>query len=486
MTKSIQSRLALALTTAAVLLSATTGIILYRVVGSTMRHNFDRALLTKGQAVVSLVSLEAGGVLDFEFNQAAMPEYRPGKSADYFQIRFADGRPYTRSASLGENDLWLDTEQSKTTNWYDVTLPNGHVGRAVRIAFVPQSEQPPPAAAAPMVAIIVRDRNDLDENLTDLCQTLLGAAVALAIVTALTSIWIVRRSLRPLHRVADQADAIDVTHLSTRLDQKGLPAELVPICNRLNELFARLEAAFVREKRFTSDVAHELRTPLAELRSISEVALKYSEGEHNLRHAISESLAIAGEMENLVNTLFALVRADQMEKIELSVQQILLASCIEQIVKTLSEPGERPPVEVSVPSAAVVIANPILLNSMLTNLLTNALTYATGNDPIRCTTAIVNDRLELLIENQASNLTQHDLQHLFEPFWRKDSARTASEHFGLGLSLVQVYCRLMNIKLIARFSQPGTLCMCLLFEQNLPASNSAQPSDVPNKEPIQV
>jgi two-component system sensor histidine kinase QseC len=84
--------------------------------------------------------------------------------------------------------------------------------------------------------------------------------VGTAVIVALT----VRRGLRPLGRVAEEAATID-----------AMPGALKPICLRLNDSLERLEAAFARERRFTADVAHELRTPIAELRCLADVALKW-------------------------------------------------------------------------------------------------------------------------------------------------------------------------------------------------------------------
>src|ERR1700683_4484395 len=117
----------------------------------------------------------------------------------------------------------------------------------------------------------------------------------------------VRRGLRPLRQLGTEADGIDAGSLDHRFSREELPRELVPIAQQFNSLLERIDEAFVRERRFTSDAAHELRTPIAELRRLAEVALKWpdrSEAERNYR----DVWEVAEHMESLVATLLAIAR----------------------------------------------------------------------------------------------------------------------------------------------------------------------------------
>lgn len=461
MSVSIQSRLTLALTCAVVTLSLAAGTLLYRAIGAEMTQNFDRGLLGKGQAVVSLVSLEPGGILDFEFNEAAMPEYRAGRSSEYFQIRFVDGREYARSKSLAQADLGLGPVGSSDENTtYDLSLPDGRIARAIRIPFIPQSETPPPAAAAPMVAVIARDRADLDRSLGSLLGILIIASSLLGLSTAVASSMIVRHALIPLRRVAEHAAAIDASRLEARLREDGLPAEIAPICSRLNDLLSRLQAAFDRERRFTSDVAHELRTPIAELRSLAEVVLAWPE-DHDAAHgAAADALAIAIQMQTLVSTLLSLVRADH-EKTRILLQPLAIATIVRDVVDQLGAAAAE--VERSIDESLVVPADPTLLNSVLLNLLNNAIEYSAGGQPVRCLAFNVDGHIQVVIENATSDLSEADLPKLFEPFWRKESSRTGTAHSGLGLSLVRAYCKLMSIEVAAKMHSGTTLQITLAW-----------------------
>ncbi len=472
MSNSIQSRLTLALTAAAIVLSAATGVILYHLIAAEMQRNFDRGLESKGQAVVSLVSLETGGVLDFEFNSAAMPEYHAGARADYFQIRYADGRDYARSESLGKNDLTFSPiVHQNVDHFFNLTLPDGRRGRGVQIEFVPQSETTTEKAAQPMVAVIARERRGLDQSQASLARMLILAGIALGVATAIVSRWIVRRSLRSLRQVALEAATIDAQRLDVRLTSARMPAELRPICDRLNDLLARLEAAFLRERRFTSDVAHELRTPIAELRAVTEVALTWPNDAQAAQEALRDTLEIATQMEMLVNTLLSLIRssgaAPPLERIE-------LGPLVEQLTAKMSFVELDRDLELRIPATAVVWAHPALLTSVLTNLFSNAIEYSSDRT-VRCSARQEKSRWTLTIQNTATQLTPQDVQQMFEPFWRKDESRTGNTHCGLGLALAKAYCAVMRAQITAGLLDDHQLEVAITFPADDPRANLPLP-----------
>src|SRR5207302_2044109 len=133
-----------------------------------------------------------------------------------------------------------------------------------------------------------------------------GMAGGTAAIVALA----VRRSLRTLSRVADEAARRDGPPAKNVFPLVGLPVELVPICIRLNELVARLDDSVQRERRFTANVAHELRTPIAELKSLSEVALKWPQDPSVAADNFRDTLEIALQMERIVATLLSLTRSE--------------------------------------------------------------------------------------------------------------------------------------------------------------------------------
>src|SRR5262249_47303569 len=126
-----------------------------------------------------------------------------------------------------------------------------------------------------------------------------------------------------------------------------------------------------------------------------------------------------------------------------------------------------------IPSDLAVMAEPALLASALRNIFANAIEYRSGSNPVRCAASPYEGGWMLEVENDADGLTPEDLPNLFDPFWRKDGARTDGVHVGLGLALVRAYCRLMEVKVTAEIPQPSIFRLSLEF--TVPAAASTDP-----------
>jgi two-component system sensor histidine kinase QseC len=298
-----------------------------------------------------------------------------------------------------------------------------------------------------------------------------------------------------------------------RLPEDRIPPELAPICRCLNDLLARLDEAFARERRFTSDVAHELRTPIAELRSVVEVALRWPDDPRAAPQALREAEQIAGEMQTLVQTLLDLVRASDhaapvhLEPIPLRDALARAIRAVEAVdavdaVDALATQRQAMQVQLDVPPDATVLAERTMLASVLGNILSNALEYGgggggggggAGREPVRCTARHSDGHWVLTVQNRAEQLTPEDVRHMRDPFWRKDSARSGrsgraggsggsepASHAGLGLALVDTFCRLMKIGLSVELTDDHRFCLHLTFaDAHPPAPAPQQHEDAP-------
>lgn len=490
---SIQARLTISLTFAAIVLSALAGCALHHALGGILVRQFDRTLQDKARGLSLLVSRELNGRLEFEYAPKAMPEYQRYVHAEYFQVQFEDGTVYVESQSLGGKLLPQFPADGAAR---DIVLPTGRIGRVVSQRFFPRpedeieplprplSEIPHLAAGKQMVITMARDRAELDGALRELTECIILSAVCLALVTAATSIWIVHRALMPLRTVAHQAGTIDTRKLDRGFPQSNLPLELQPICSRLNDLLRRIDEVLQRERRFTADVAHELRTPIAELRSVTEVALKWSDDTAGTLHALSDSHAIALQMEMLVKTLLSLVRSDGAISENLQKVPVSLTHELRRASESLQHASVPCPVQIESERDAFVLVEPVLLNSVLTNLLSNAIEYKVQKSDVICRIEVTSDRCQLIIDNQMKGLTQDDVNHMFEPFWRKDRSRTGTAHAGLGLALVRNFCNLMDVRITASMPEPFVLRMVLSFQAMPPPPDDPKPADTLHEIPL--
>lgn len=432
---------------------------------------FDFALQAKASAVRALVE-EKDGRIGFEFSRDFLWGYGSENPRNYFQVWDSANNTLTRSPSLQNENLprRVGDKPSHAVYW-NVTFPNGRAGRAIGYQFTPQpSDGSRAKKGAPVVQLVLAaDRDNLNETLGGLVVAVGGCSVLLFAAVWLVVPLVLRRALAPLDRLGEEVARIDAHSLDARLSVAALPAELRPIGDRLNDLLGRLAASFERERRFSADLAHELRTPLAELRSQAECALKWPESRDPASDR--DTLAIATQMEALVTHMLALARGEQGE-LTVHLSQVAPGPLVETVWKTHAARAAARGVRASFSlGAGTAKADPVLLRSIMHNLLENAADYTPAGGELRVTSEAVAGGYRLRLANPAGELTAADVGQLFDRFWRKEAARSEGTHAGLGLSLSRAFATAMGWQLDAALDAEGWLVFTL--ESPRPAAPSA-------------
>ena len=421
------------------------GLLLYIEVRSEFLEQFDASLGEQARSLASLVKRNARGRVEIDLEDAALPKFAPGRQAEHFEVWLPDGSVLARSPSLASHHLPWQMSLPQRPLFTDVRLPNGRPGRTITMAVVPQLDEDSSygnatatttvsAVTAPTVQLaLARDRGELDEALTTLLTALALAAVLVSLIVPLIVLLVVRRGLSPLSAVADHAARIDATTLASRFPTQGLPTELTPICGRLNDLLCRLDEAFQRERRFTASAAHELRTPISELRSFAEVALRTPPDAVAASAYFQDALDIAMQMERLVTMLLALARG-QAKQPQVARESCDLAQLINAAWKPLRESAEKRGlrVDINLPEMAEVISDRVILSAVIRNVLSNAVEHTPAGGEIYCRLEKVQTAVWTLeLRNTNDSLAPADLPYLGEPFWRHSAARSDHAHAGL-------------------------------------------------------
>jgi signal transduction histidine kinase len=432
---SIRGALARRLLLALFLMLAAIGGGLSLLVRAQLTADFDAALGEKARVLAGLMKKE-GDTFELELAESPMPEFARPEEPEYFQVWLGDV-VFLRSASLAG-----DLPPPAGAVFADLALPDGRAGRAAWLRFPVRIEGPLHGAPPPAAALVIaRGRAPLDRALGRVSLALALAGALLLMGLPLVVVSGVRRGLRPLDQVATQAAQIEAHSLESRFRVGGLPAELHPIAARLNDLLERLSAAFERERRFSADVAHELRTPIAELRTLAEVALQAPET-HD-RRAFEDVLAAALQMERLVTMLLTLARCESQRQ-PVVLETVSLARALDEAWSPLAARARARRLRVTGAACEVeVSADRLMLSSILGNLLANAVEYAPAGGAVGWQLT-AGPAVELVIRNSNETLAAADVTHVFEPFWRKDAARADGAHGGLGLSLVAAFARLIG------------------------------------------
>lgn len=452
-----QLTLVLLLTFAGIL--ATGGTSVYLVMKEQLYRQLDGTLLDKARFVMT-ETLQRGDNIVVYFRDYALRSFDDEVATDYFEVYNVKRVPVERSDSLGGDDLPLPDSIGTDPQYWNLTLPDGQPGRAVGMRFQPISgDQEDPPQPAPAYIVVATQKRELLQILGALQATLLATAIGILAVTMI-AVWLVVQSrLAGVRKVAEMASSIDAQSLDKRLPYADLPTELQPLVAKINDILGRLESSFERERRFSADIAHELRTPVAELQAVAEVALTWPDDRPvETDQTVCE---IAYVLEKRVNMLLALSRAEQ-GQLEVSMEPVSLHELWQASLRPLHEEIKTKNLTIStnVPEAnSAFRTDPVLFQSLLDNLVSNAVHYAPKESEIRLDVRKAENSLELSLSNPAPDLSHLDLEHLFDRFWRKDAARSSEGHSGLGLPLARLLGQVLGYRLEARLDKGNILSL---------------------------
>ena len=458
--KSIRRRLTLALVLFCCSLWALGSSAAYLAMRAGLIAEFDRAHMTNLYELSNNTEQNEAG-LKFDSTGDYMPTFQRENHPDYFQLWEANGTTLYRSRTLlDQPDLPRNAGSLAHPKTWNLTLPDGLPGRAAGVRFVPKEDEVTPRrpGSSPLSREVVLvgafHRHDLDRGLGFLATVLLVTGAAMAASTVAAVGLVVRHGLRPLSSLAERAGAIDADSLQLRFPTDNLPGELSPIAQRLNHLLARLESSFARERQFSADVAHELRTPISELRSLAEVTLKWPDDPAAAQSALQDALAIALQMEAIATGLVALARCEA-HLVDVKPEPVQLRELIGETSQTFASKAREKQLalQIDVPTESCWRTDRASLRAIVTNLLSNAVEYSEPSTAVKVQVKKNGAGECLRLSNINRELAPEDVPHLFDRFWRKDQARSSADHSGLGLALARAYSDSLGMKLEAKLDR---------------------------------
>ncbi len=454
---SLRGRLLAGTTVAVAAVLALAGTASYALVARTLVDEVDRALLGKARLLASTVEQE-GSELELAFEELDMWEFAGPERGGFLQLWRASGETLYRSPSLGEHRLELPAQASEpVTRWVD--LPTGARGRAVGMHFQPRLERADSGAPPAQLALeLSRDVREVQQALATMRGLLVSVGLITLLVAGAVLVWVVRRSLRPVAAVSERIAALGEEDLSEHLDVAGVPEELVPVVQRVNGLLTRLRSAFARERAFSNDVAHELRTPLAGLRTTLEVAGARPRNENDYASVMRESSAMVAALQAIVERLLQLARLDAHRSNEVPQRHDLADLVLDGWEHFTSQAVSRDlRVDLRLQDGLEVSADRELLGLVLRNLYENAVSYADTGGEIRISTRREDcDEVVHEVTNSGSLLDQDEAAAATQRFWRGDAARANTGlHCGLGLALADKAARALRGRLELRSRKGG-------------------------------
>jgi two-component system sensor histidine kinase QseC len=444
-----------------------TAVFLYLRISQHVIKVYDNSLHDKAHALISLTELDEEG-LEFDFAEdGIMSEFELGKQAQYYQLWELGSDLLIKSPSLMEADLPLTGIVLGHYLFADLTLPDGRAGRLIEINFMPRVEMddeevieaPVPK---PISMVYARERKNLDDTLFAIGLTIFIIVIVVLLATALLVWHLVGKGLMPLSILARQVSEIDESSLTARLSQTGEKSlEITPIVDQLNSLLQRLQSAFEREKRFSSNVAHELRTPLSELKTLSEVGLMMLEDRQQLVEFFKDVGAISKQMEKVVITLLELARSDA-GLLQSDPEEILLSEICNSIWQmAANDYGFYKKLVTQIPDELIISTDRDKFSMILSNIFINAISYSPQEADIELSVETESNYLVLKVKNMVTDLRPEDIVHMKDRFWRKNKSQGESTHSGLGLTLVYALAKILKIDINMELDSQNTFMVTI-------------------------
>jgi two-component system heavy metal sensor histidine kinase CusS len=425
--RSIAAKLVLLFTlTATLLLSCGLGVFYWLVV----RHAFaeDNAVLADKISGLSADFRENGpGIFGEELRT-----YRAGERAPYW-IRVLDsgGRTITETPGMDRlipSNLFPPAQTSISS----IHNPKDYRRGAKLFSLIAVGEN---AGGQSYTIQVAQDRSS-DEQLEKRFGILLGVVLACSILaSAIIAITVTKHGLRPLGEMKRSLERIGPAHLNERVAPAGWPRELQPLATTFDAMLARLEDSFQRLSQFSADLAHELRTPVANIMGEGQVALTRERTPSEYREVIESTIAECERLSGIVDNLLFVARADAARE---SIERKLFdaRAAVEKIAAFYRTLAEDRNVGIQCSGEGEVYADPVLFQRAVSNLVDNALRFTPENGTIQISISAKAAHSEVTVSDNGCGIASEHLPRVFDRFYRVDSSRS-SDGAGLGLALVK-------------------------------------------------
>ncbi len=296
---------------------------------------------------------------------------------------------------------------------------------------------------------VAQDRRE-DAGFLRSLRWMLGGLVAAGVLFAAGMARLVaRRGLRPLKAMEQAVAQVRAPRLNERLAEREWPRELAPLAAAFDEMMDRLEESFSRLSEFSADIAHELRTPIANLRGEAEVALTRGRTSEEYRQVIESSMEEYARLTEMTAKLLFLARADA-EEAEVKPEELDCRAAVDALCEFYDPYAEERGVVLKRQGNGMVNADAVLLRRAVANLIENALRFTPAREEV---TVEVAEPGIVRVRDTGCGIPPEHLPRLFDRFYQVDPARRRGGH-GLGLALVKSIMKLHG-GTVTITSEPG-------------------------------
>jgi len=426
--RSIRLRLTLwyVLLLAVILAAFSAGIYL------TLRHslydNLDDSMQNRANVLLDIVRYEGSRPT----LAGVVSSNDPNQGESFVRIFDASGElTFDNSAAAG--DVPIDRRAVESALAGKTATRNVNAGETLSVRTLPIDRD----GRISGVLEVGQSQSDVSDTLQALLL-IVGIAYPLTLVVAsIGGVFLAGRALAPVSRVTRLARRISAEDLTQRLNLRLPDDEVGRLARTFDEMIARLDDAFHRQRQFTADASHELRTPLTVLKGQIDVALQRERDVEAYRQVLRAANEEVDRMIRLVGSLFTLARADA-GQIPIAREPVNLGDLVASAVEQVRRSAEQKELSLSLQRGprTILRADEDLLLQLLLNLLDNAIKYSPAAGSVTVGWSADAERVELWVRDTGVGIPTEHVPHIFDRFYRVDKARSRAEGgAGLGLSI---------------------------------------------------
>ena len=420
-----------------------------------LRRSFDEQLHGRAVALAALVrySEDEKPVLKFDAKMAPPP--LDAANPDQFQIVGPGGKV------LGQSAEWTNIQPQPGDGQYATSRIGDRHYRVVELRRLPVLDQEAPGATSTdtlTVSYAASDEQIRQRAAKIVLHTIVGS-FALLVIAIAAATWTVRRRLAPLAELAASARQVTPQHWKLNAPEEArATSELAPLTEAMDRMLITLQKAFTSQREFVSNAAHELKTPIAVLKSTLQLALQRPREAEEYRVQVGDALSDVERLEALAHSLLRLARAEQLQErrpTELPMVDIT-GSCEQSAERWRAVAAAKSVrIEVCTTENADVRGDPDDLDLIWSNLLDNAIRYSPDHSEVIMAVSRDNGSVRVDVRNQGRGIETSKLQHIFERFQRADASRSRETGgYGLGLAIAKAMTEAYGGRIAAE-SQPG-------------------------------
>jgi two-component system heavy metal sensor histidine kinase CusS len=266
-------------------------------------------------------------------------------------------------------------------------------------------------------------------------RSIVAAALVGIVLSVLLGVLVVRRNLTPLYAISAAARKVSASHLTADLPTAGLPRELRPLADAFNDMLGSLRQSFERLSDFAADLAHELRTPVANMQGLAQVTLSKARSADEYRLVVESNLEECERLARTIGDMLLLARMDRHSE-PLNWSRFDVAEEARRVAQIFEPLLLEQRIAISVAGKAEISADRDMVRRALSNLVANAIAHGGGDDRVDVEVRAAGARVEIVVRNRGRPIPVQHLPRLFDRFYRVDPGRDR-EGSGLGLAIVK-------------------------------------------------